>query len=167
MCGCGGKLEPDSLATGALEAIPASALALAAGTKTPVGTPTEIYTRIARGALSCWLGGQGELRKTYAFHAVASPRHEGGKSRIIIYQKPTKAQSGQRGLAAFRILISPKGRSAVVQAENLKLPKELGERMILDTHRWAAGEEGCIEGGLTEGWRADLNVARPKKTGKK
>jgi len=165
--GCGGQLDSNSLATGAIEAIPASALALAAGTKTPVGTPTEIYTRIARGALSCWLGGQGELRKTHAFHAVASPRRDGGRSRIIIYQRPQKAKSGERGLAAFRILISPQGSSALVQAENLKLPKALGERMVLDTQRWAAGEVGCIEGGLREGWRADLDVAHPKKSDKK
>ncbi len=164
--GCGGQINPQSLATGALESIPASALAIAAGHKVPVGSPTEVYSRIARGALSCWLGGQGELRKTHSFHAVAAPRHKGGFSRIIIYRKPKVPDPKTKGVQAFRIDISKQGNSALVAAENLKLPKALGEKMVVDTHRWASGEEGCIEGGLREGWSPDLTKTT-SKTGKK
>ncbi len=46
-----------------------------------VGSPTEVYERIARGVLSCWFGTNGPLKANYVYHAEAEPAGEGRQSR--------------------------------------------------------------------------------------
>ena len=38
-----------------------------------VGPPTEIYARLARGAMACWFGNDGPLKSNYIFHGEAAP----------------------------------------------------------------------------------------------
>jgi hypothetical protein len=105
------------------------------------GTPTEIYTRVARGALACWFGPRGSLdAKRYLYFARAEPETRGGGSEILVHER---VEENQRGLKMFRVSIAGRGQDAAVEAVNLKLPTDLGERMVRDVHRWAKGGLGC------------------------
>ena len=105
------------------------------------GSPTEIYTRVARGALSCWFGPRGSLDGTrHLYFARAEPESKGGGSEILVHER---VEENQRGLKLFKVSIAGRGEDAAVEAVNLKLPKEMGDRMVRDVHRWAKGGLGC------------------------
>lgn len=159
--GCGGDSAPpvlglpnpaaesgsDSGATSALKAL-----------LTPkdlvVGTPTEVYTRIARGVLTCWFGSSGPLKASYIYHADAEPASKGGTSEIKILTRDADADD-PRALRAYRIVISPSQDKTKIEIENLRLPEALAARLKLDVERWAGDEEGCGEGPVTAGWGAE------------
>ncbi|MCH9806609.1 MAG: hypothetical protein K0U74_02650 [Alphaproteobacteria bacterium] len=169
--GCSGDLKLEDLqagATGALSQIPAAASSLVPkGIKPPVGTATEVYTRVARGALTCWMGAHGSLKGTHLFQAEAQPRAKGGAARIDIHER-LKGKPNQPGKKVFVVSISPVGSSAVVGAENLALGEKLGEGMKADVHRWAAAEEGCFKEPILDGWAVPADGAKPAAgTGKK
>ena len=65
-----------------------------------VGTPTELYTRIARGALNCWFGATGPLKGRYIYHADAKPASQGGGSVIAARERNTRRRRriGRRAL---------------------------------------------------------------------
>lgn len=153
--GCSNDLKLEDLqagATGALSQLPAAASSLVpTAMKQPVGTATQVYTRVARGALTCWMGAHGSLKGTHLFQAVAQPRAKGGAANIDIHER-VKGKPNQPGRKAFVVAISPVGEKAVVSAQNLALPEKLGEDMIADVHRWAAADEGCFKEPITEGW---------------
>ena len=131
----------------------------------PVGTPTAIYTRIARGALTCWLGAHGPLNKTHKFYANAEPAHRGGGSRIVIYEIPNDPQR-KLGDRAYSIIIDPDGASGRVRTENTRLSKKLAAEFDDDVMRWAANKQGCVKASqLAEGWSANIpkNQKKPKK----
>lgn len=105
------------------------------------GSPTEIYTRVARGALSCWFGPHGMLDgKRYLYFARAEPEAKGAGSEILIHER---VDENQRGLKMFKVSIAGRGENAAVEASNLKMPPDVGERMVRDVHRWAKGGLGC------------------------
>ncbi|SDP12742.1 hypothetical protein SAMN04488061_2265 [Filomicrobium insigne] len=166
LTGCAGNGPVDtsvltSGTTGALSAIPNAASALAKGMKQPTGSPTEIYTRIARGVLTCWLGGYGPLRTQYLFQAEARPEHQGGGSKILIHER-IKDAPNQPGRVAFEIQIEPIGETATVSANNKQLPASIGDNLSQDVYRWAADEEGCVEGGVKAGWGATAAARQDK-----
>lgn len=108
----------------------------------PVGKSTELYTRIARGATRCWFGGEGHLRPTHIFNAVAEPDHKGGVSEIVIHEKTPQAPD-PRGPRAFRVTIEPDGDTSKLSIENARFPLEEGQKMEREVRRWARGEDGC------------------------
>jgi hypothetical protein len=115
-----------------------------------LGSPTELYTRIARGAMECWFAAKGPLKGLYVYHADADPASQGGKAEIVIHAiDPTSPNP--RGLRAFRIGIVPSGEKAKLEIENLKLPEPLAASMTADIHRWAAAGVGCDDR-ATAGW---------------
>ncbi len=126
------------------------------------GTSTSVYTRIARGANTCWFGPRGTLDRTYIWHARAEPESKGGMAEILIHERFEK---NQRGLKAFSVTIAPKGEGAAVSALNLKMPPETGKQMTADAYRWAKGNVGCKEG--ETGWApvaaAPVAAPAPKK----
>lgn len=107
------------------------------------GSSTSVYTRIARGANTCWFGLRGTLDRTYIWHARAEPESKGGMAEILIHERFEK---NQRGLKAFSVTIAPKGEGAAVSVQNLKMPPENGKQMTSDAYRWAKGNVGCKEG---------------------
>ena len=107
------------------------------------GSSTTVYTRVARGANTCWFGPRGTLDRTYIWHARAEPEAKGGMAEILIHER---FDLNQRGLKAFTVTIAPKGDGAAVSAQNLKMPSETGRQMITDAYRWAKGNVGCREG---------------------
>jgi hypothetical protein len=124
-----------------------------------VGTPIEVYTRIARGALACWFGASGPLKGTHIYHADAEPR--GGRSEIVIFERDPTAAS-PRTLKAFRVQIAPEAEQVLVASENLKLPEALATAMKADVKRWSVGAIGCSETpSLPAGWAPQAPEAAP------
>jgi hypothetical protein len=107
------------------------------------GTSTAVYTRIARGANTCWFGPRGTLDRTYIWHARAEPEAKGGMAEILIHERVDK---NQRGLKAFSVTIAPKGDGSAVSAQSLKIPADVGKQLTADAYRWAKGNIGCREG---------------------
>ena len=150
--GCSSGLKLEDLQTSGLAGIPEAASSLIpVATKTPVGSATEVYTRVARGVLTCWMGAHGSLKGTHLFQAEAQPRTQGGAAEINVHERIKNAPN-QPGRKVFSVSITPVGDQASVVAENLALPREQGDSMREDVERWAANEEGCLKTPITEGW---------------
>lgn len=127
-----------------LPTLPELAEALSLNQDEVVGSPTEVYTRVARGAMSCWFGNSGPLKAGYIYHAQAEPASKGGRSEIVIRERDRQSEN-QKGLRAFRVVITPLNETAAVDIETLKLPDRLSNSMEKDVRRWAAGAIGCTE----------------------
>ncbi len=145
-------------------------LATFTGAKLPVGSPTEVYTRIARGALTCWFGASGPLKGPYIYHAEAEPPSKGGRAEIVVRTRDLTA-ADPRSLKAFRVAIAAGGEGTQVDIENAKIPEPLATRLTGDVRRWASDTEGCGEGPITAGWTAAQDQPAVKdatgKAGKK
>lgn len=128
-----------------LPSLPEIAAALSLEDDEVVGSPTEVYARVARGALSCWFGAAGPLKANYIYHAEAEPASKGGKSEIVIHERDRTSEN-PKGLRAFRVAIAPKDATANVAIENLTMPEPLANSMDEDVRRWAAGAIGCTKG---------------------
>lgn len=118
-----------------------------------VGTPTELYTRIARGAMTCWFAGGGPLKSKYIYNAEAESPASGGRAEIVIHERDTNAQQ-PRGVRAFKIAITPAGETAELAVETHKLSEPLSKAMTEDVYRWAAGEVDCAKGDPKSAWAA-------------
>lgn len=119
-----------------------------------IGSPTEVYTRIARGALTCWFGAHGSLKKTHVYSAVAKPPSKGGQARILVHQRDPSLRD-KRGTRAFAIDILPMGDTARLEIQNARMGEPRGTEMTNDARRWAGGLEGCVEEPVAEGWDTD------------
>ncbi len=131
-----------------------------------VGPPTDIYARIARGALGCWFGTAGPLKTKYIYHADADPPAKGGKAEIVVHERDNTKET-LRGTPAFHVLITPDGESSTVTVENINLAKPLAAAMEQDVHRWAAGSVGCATGNGEWKPQADAPPAKPPEAAKK
>lgn len=157
----------------ASQGIPSATAALQ-GALTPqglvAGTTTEVYTRIARGVLTCWFGADGPLKSRYIYHAEAEPASKGGSSEIKIMTRDVEADD-PRALRAYRIAIAPSEGKTRVETENVRLPEPLAQRLKSDIERWSRDEPGCGEGPVTAGWSAEPVVetksAKKKEKGKR
>lgn len=116
-----------------------------------VGSATEIYSRVARGANSCWFGGSGPLKKAYIYHAEADAPSRGGKAEITIHNRDP-SQPNPRGAKAFKVKIDPNGENATLITENLKMPEPIASGMVSDVERWAKGDQGCAGSSTVAGW---------------
>ena len=152
--------------------VPGPATALQGGGLLPeelvAGTPTEVYTRVARGALTCWFGASGPLKAAYIYHAEAEPASKGGASEIKIMTRDSAA-ADPRALRAYRVVFAPSEGGTRIEIENARMQEPLATRMRLDVKRWARDDEPVCEDPVTAGWSAEQGVpADPAKTtGKK
>jgi hypothetical protein len=153
LAGCSSSLTGD-LPAGAPSPLPALPSLPSLGGAKVVGTPTELYTRIARGAVTCWFGASGPLKGSYIYHADATPESKGGGSEITIFGKDTSVSTDPRATKAFQVAIRPTGGTPEIGVENIKVPEPLASRLKQDVGRWAAGEETCGSGAITQGWDA-------------
>ncbi|MDX2309077.1 MAG: hypothetical protein NW216_12620 [Hyphomicrobium sp.] len=159
-CALGGEGSPlaipaaVSTGTSAVAEAAAAATKVLSGPQKPVGTPTEIYTRVARGILTCWFGSNGPLKPDYIYHADAEPPSKGGASTIDVRTRDTTSKD-PRSLRAWRVVIEPKPEGTALLVENAKLPEHWAQRLETDVQRWAAAEEGCGETPVTDGWAAN------------
>jgi hypothetical protein len=145
-------VAPTPAAEPGLPAFP-SISALTTGASQPVGSATEVYTRVARGALTCWFGASGPLKGPYIYHADAEPPSKGGRAEIVIRTRDKDA-ADPRSLKAFRVGIQPGGAGTQIEVENVKITEPLATRLKADVERWAADQEGCGEAPITAGWAA-------------
>jgi hypothetical protein len=132
----------------------------------PVGSATEIYSRVARGANTCWFVGPGPaqggpLKKDYIYSAEADAPSRGGKAEITIHVRDP-SQPNPRGAKAYRINIEPDGENATLKTENLKLPEAMATAMTADVNRWAKGDQGCAGSSTVAGWSAAPAAAVPE-----
>lgn len=112
---------------------------------------TEVYSRIARGANTCWFGARGRLAKSHVFFADAAPSASGGKVEITIHERAVD-QPRPWGYRAFRIHLSESpafdgssGGNTSVSVENLRMTDDEAARMRKEVLQWAAGVEGCSQ----------------------
>ena len=124
----------------------------APGEPDPQGSATELYTRIARGAVACWFAANGPLKTGYIYHAEADAPSRGGKAEITIHERDA-TQPNPRGPKAYHIAIEPKDEAnAVIKPENLKMPEPMAVSMKADIDRWSRGEHGCKGATTAAGW---------------
>lgn len=159
--GCAGADGPSPLSLPKLDGLPeVSAITAAvtpAGAPLPVGSATEIYTRVARGILTCWFGANGPLKPAYIYHAEADPPSKGGGAIIAIHSRD-KEVSDPRSIRAWRLAIVPDPAGTKLEIENRRLPEAFAQRLDSDVRRWAAAEEGCGEGPVTAGWGSEAQA---------
>ena len=142
-----------------------------------VGAPTEVYARVARGAMACWFGTSGPLKAGYVYHAEAEPAAQGGKAEIIIHERD-RTIDNPKGCEGLSASLSPRrARPPPWLVENMKLPEPLAKSMEADVRRWGAGSIGCAAGDKGEaGWEPQApegealpttakSKATPKKNG--
>lgn len=133
---------------------------------TIVGSPTEVYERIARGALSCWFGSAGPLKADYVYHAEADPPGKGGKAEISIHER-NRLSDNPKGQRAYRIGIALENDSTALTFENVKMPEATAKSMEADARRWGSGAIGCAEA-QSGGWSESTPQPPPLPTeGKK
>jgi hypothetical protein len=151
--GCSSTGDNPTAALPSLPALPK--IALPEAPPPVVGSATEVYERIARGAMACWFGANGFLKSTHIYEATAEPAHKGGKAEILIRALDTAAES-PRGVKAFRISILPSGSDETsVIADNLKLPEPIAARMKNSVAAWSIGEQGCDPDADKGAWQAE------------
>jgi hypothetical protein len=125
---------------------------------------TDVYARIAHGAMGCWFAVGGPLKKDYIFHATADAPSRGGKAEIVIHQRDL-TQPNPRGPKAYIVEIQPTGESsATITAENRKMPDIFAAAMTDDVSRWSKGEDGCTGPSTAAGWAPappEATVATP------
>ena len=114
-------------------------IGVAVGSTVQPEPPVEIYSRVARGALSCWFGVNGSLKKTHVFHADAAPPSAGGEAEIVLHERDTAAQS-PRSLRAFRVVFAKSNEGTQVKIENLRFPEAMANDMKADVVRWSGGK---------------------------
>jgi hypothetical protein len=125
--------------TGAVTPPPPSGTAILEMATMAQGSPTEVYSLVARGALRCWFGADGPLKTTHIFHADAKPPAQGGAAEIVLHER----DGDQRGARAFRVAFSGEG-SVRVDTSSLKIPLPMAELMARDVEVWAKGGSGCL-----------------------
>lgn len=104
--------------------------------------PSEIYSRIARGAMACWFAPTGPLKQTHVFHADVAPPSDNAGAEIVIHERDSAAPS-PLSLRAYKISITRAPEGTAVAAQNLKLPEPLATTMGEDVRRWAGGNLEC------------------------
>jgi hypothetical protein len=167
--GAGQQAQPLSLPK--LPSVGSISEAIPAAMGQPVGSATDIYARIAQGAMGCWFGANGPLKKDYIFHASADAPSRGGKAQIVIHQRdPT--QPNPRGAKAYQINIDPTGESsATIKTENLRMTGAFATAMTQDVGRWSKGDQGCSENSTVVGWvpapPAAAEIPKPTHKAKK
>lgn len=110
----------------------------------------EIYSRIARGANTCWFGARGRLRKTHLLHADVDPSMNGGSVDMVVHERAVD-QPKPWGYKAFRVILkesagfdgTPGAGGTAIAIENSRIPDAEAARMRAEVFQWAAGTEGC------------------------
>jgi hypothetical protein len=142
VAGCSGTSLPEAL----------SSASITAASNERAEPPIEIYSRIARGANTCWFGANGSLRKTHIFHADVAPTVDTTGAEITIHERDARAEN-PRSVRAFRIGIASTGGGSAVTPENFRFPADVSVVLFADVARWSSGDTSCGVMGVG-GWNA-------------
>jgi|LNFM01.1.fsa_nt_gb hypothetical protein len=148
LSGCAGNPLSLPAVTAALDTRPPS---LTVHSKDP---PAEAYSRIARGALRCWFGPEGSLKRTHIFNARVDPPSKGGSAEIVVQtREPGQTGTTNGSLRAFSVSFEPNANGSLIETRNVRFPEDLAAGMSADVARWNSGKDGCAVIG-TGGWAA-------------
>jgi hypothetical protein len=107
----------------------------------------EIYSRVARGAKTCWFGPGKPLVQGYAFDGEVASDADGGAAEVAVHVR-TPDQPNPRGGKVFIVSISKVADGSKLEMESRRIPDVMAEQMRADVARWAkAGSVEC--GALT------------------
>ncbi|MDX2201895.1 MAG: hypothetical protein NW223_04040 [Hyphomicrobiaceae bacterium] len=131
---------PQGLATGSIPK------AVDAGTPDATyfvsASPTDAYAAVAQGALNCWFGANGPMKRSHVFHADANPPANGGGAEIVLLEK-NATLTEMKGARAFRVAFVPSGAGTQVAVTRLKVDEAVGGALGRDVETWARGQTGC------------------------
>ncbi len=133
LTGCGATL-PESTALGLPKLDPSPVID---------SPPTEVYARIAGGALGCWFGANGALKPSHIFHAEAASPASGGAAEIIIHERDP-SQPNPRGARALIVSVAGQtGSASVVALNSTRFADDRAAAMRTDVLAWANGASSC------------------------
>lgn len=132
LAGCSGSLDVGAIAK----------IGLTGQSDRVAAVPSEVYTRVARGANQCWFGARGVLRDTHIFYGEAAATGKGPQAEIIVHERD---RQGERpwGLKALRITMVGVGDETDVSITNLKMPDAETAQLSRDVLSWAQGSLEC------------------------
>jgi hypothetical protein len=146
LAGCG---STDLLKTASLPALPTlpASIAITAHSSNHRENTHEIYSRVARGAKTCWFGPGKPLVKGYVFDGESASDADGGAAEVAVHVR-TPDQPNPRGGKVFIVGITKVADGSKLEMESRRIPDTLAEQMRADVARWAkAGSVEC--GALT------------------
>jgi hypothetical protein len=106
------------------------------------GTPTEVFTAVARGALGCWFAATGPLKASHVYRAEAEPPAKGGAAWIIVYERDGSVRD-QRGAKAYHVTFAGEASGVRVATTSLKFETAAAQAMARDVEAWAKGGASC------------------------
>lgn len=122
----------------------------------------EIYSRVARGAKTCWFGPGKPLVKGYVFDGESASDADGGAAEVSVHVR-TPDQPNPRGGKVFIVSITKEGDGSKLEMESRRLSDVMAEQMRADVAKWAkAGSAEC--GAITvPGAEVAANVPLPQR----
>jgi len=105
----------------------------------------EIYSRVARGAKTCWFGPGKPLVKGYVFDGEAASDADGGAAEVAVHVR-TPDQPNPRGGKVFIVSITKVADSSKLEMESRRIPDGMAEQLRADVARWA--KTGTVECGI-------------------
>lgn len=142
LSGCSGT---DLLNTSSLPTLPAlpNAIAITGHSSSHSENTHEIYSRVARGAKTCWFGPGKPLVKGYVFDGEAASDADGGAAEVAVHVR-TPDQPNPRGGKVFIIGITKVADGSKLEMESRRIPDVMAEQMRANVARWAkAGSVEC------------------------
>jgi len=143
LAGCG---STDLLNTASLPALPKlpDAIAITGHSSSHSENTHEIYSRVARGAKTCWFGPGKPLVKDYAFDGEAASDADGGAAEVAVHVR-TPDQPNPRGGKVFIVSIAKVADGSKLEMESRRIPDVMAEQLRADVARWA--KTGSVECG--------------------
>jgi hypothetical protein len=142
---------PGQITTGSIDRKPekgpnteakVQALSDASLTFAAAGSPADVYVLVARGAMSCWFGATGPLRRSHVFMAEVDPPAKGGAALVTLHEKDVSLPD-QRGVRAFQVAMRTAPAGTEVTVATPKISPEIAEAMKQDVQLWARGKTSC------------------------
>ena len=142
--GCGGT---DLLNTSSLPALPnlpklPPAIEITGHSSSHSESTHEIYSRVARGAKTCWFGPGKPLVTGYAFDGESASDAEGGAAEVAVHVR-TPDQPNPRGGKVFIVSITKVADGSKLEMESRRLSDVMAEQMRANVARWA--KTGSVE----------------------
>jgi hypothetical protein len=147
LAGCGGT---DLLNTSSLPTLPTlpdlpklpAAIAITGHSSSHSENTHEIYSRVARGAKTCWFGPGKPLVKGYVFEGEAASEADGGAAEVAVHVR-TPDQPNPRGGKVFIVSITKVADGSKLEMESRRIPDQMAEQMRANVARWA--KSGTVE----------------------